>query len=70
MARLNLVLIPNFWLPHAREGGTGRAASAETQLPRPVPDCTPWEEEVCEEEQEIAAGIQLLAGVCQDEGKA
>jgi hypothetical protein len=55
MARLNLVLIPNFWLPRAQEGGPARTESAELQLRRSVPACTRSENEF-HDDQKIAAG--------------
>jgi len=35
MSRLNLLLIPNFWLPHAHESGPVRTGSAEPQVANP-----------------------------------
>ncbi len=60
MARLNLVLIPNFWLPRTHEGGPARTGSAELQLRRSVLACMLWENEFYEDGQEIAARIQSL----------
>lgn len=55
MARLNLVLIPNFWLPRTHEVGPARTGSAERQLRSSVPVCVLLENEMYENGQEIAA---------------
>jgi hypothetical protein len=60
MARLNLVSIPNFWLPRTHEGGPGRVISPELQLRRSVLACMLWEKEFYEDGQKIAARIQSL----------
>ena len=60
MSRLNLVLIPNFWLPRTREGGPAKVISPELQLRRSVLACMLWENEFYEDGQEIAARIRAL----------
>src|SRR5579863_3851162 len=60
MARLNLVLIPNFWLPRTHEGGPAKVISPELQLRRSVLACMLWENEFYEDGQEIAARIRAL----------
>jgi hypothetical protein len=60
MARLNLISIPNFWLPRTHEGGPARVISPELQLRRSVLACMLWEKEFYEDGQEIAARIQAL----------
>ena len=60
MSRLNLVLIPNFWLPRTHEGGPAKGISAELQLRRSVLACMLWENEFYEDGQEIAARIRTL----------
>jgi len=60
MARLNLVSIPNFWLPRTHENGPARVISPELQLRRSVLACMLWENEFYEDGQEIAARIQSL----------
>lgn len=60
MARLNLISIPNFWLPRTHEGGPARVISPELQLRRSVLACMLWEKEFYEDGQEIAARVQSL----------
>jgi 60 kDa SS-A/Ro ribonucleoprotein len=60
MSRLNLVLIPNFWLPRTREGGPAKGIAPELQLRRSVLACMLWENEFYEDGQEIAARIRTL----------